>query len=92
MARHVHAGCLMILDRILAKREKIHLHSFAGDADFVSEWSESYPNTYFGIYGLVRTFDSRQIKALRSIPLNRLLVETNSPYLSLNRSINSPAT
>ena len=87
----VHARCLRILDRSLAKRQKIHLHSFAGDADLVSEWSESYPNTYFGISGLVRTFDSRQIKALRSIPLDWLLVETDSPYLSVNRSINSPA-
>ena len=62
------------LDRILVKRQKIHLHSFAGDADLVSEWSES-----FGISGLVRTSDSRQIKALLSIPLDRLLVEKDSP-------------
>ena len=74
------------LDRILVKRQKIHLHSFAGDADLVSEWSEA-----FGISGLVRTSDSRQIKALLSIPLDRLLVEKDSPYLSLNLSINSPA-
>ena len=33
----VHARCLRILDRSLAKRQKIHLHSFAGDADLVSE-------------------------------------------------------
>ena len=79
------------LDRILVKRQKIHLHSFAGDADLVSKWIESYPNTYFGMSGLLRTFDSRQIKALLSIPLDRLLVEKDSPYLSLNLSINSPA-
>ena len=49
------------------------------------------PKHFFGISGLVRTSDSRQIKALLSIPLDRLLVEKNSPYLSLNLSINSPA-
>ena len=48
------------------------------------------PKHFFGISGLVRTFDSRQLKALLSIPLDRLLVEKDSPYLSLNHSINSP--
>ena len=50
-----------ILDRILAKRQKIHLHSFADDTDLVSEWSESYPNTssespdWYGLLTLVRS-------------------------------------
>ena len=48
------------------------------------------PKHFFGISGLVRTFDSRQIKALLSIPLDRLLMEKDSPYLSLNHSINFP--
>lgn len=50
-----------------------------------------YPNTYFGISGLARSFDARQIEALKTIPMDRLLLETDSPYLSVNNPINSPA-
>ena len=87
----VHARCLRILDRTVARRQKIHLHSFTGDAGLVSEWREMYPNTYFGISGLARSFDARQIEALKTIPMDRLLLETDSPYLSVNNPINSPA-
>jgi Tat protein secretion system quality control protein TatD with DNase activity len=52
---------------------------------------DSYPNVYFGFTGLVRTFDQQQVEALRSVPRDRILIETDSPYLSVKSMLNTPA-
>jgi TatD DNase family protein len=75
----------------VTRKQPIHLHCFAGDPEQVSEWLKSYPNTYFGFTGLAKTFDSVQIAALNTVPRDKLLIETDSPYLSVHSGINTPA-
>lgn len=87
----VSARCLRILDNTISHRQRIHLHCFAGDSDQVSERLKAYPHTYFGFTGLAKTFDTTQIEALKSVPLDKLLIETDSPYLSVHSGINTPA-
>lgn len=54
---------------------------FPGSAVQVNRWLARYPNTYFGLaYSVVRA-GLRQRAGIRAIPLNRLLLESNSPYL-----------
>ena len=72
----VHTQGLRILDRTVARRQKIHLHSFTGDAGCVG-WREMYRITYFRISDLLRFLHACQIEALQSIL-------TDSPYLSVN--------
>ncbi|XP_076095655.1 uncharacterized protein LOC143066728 [Mytilus galloprovincialis] len=49
----------------------IHLHW---------EWQDSYCNAYFGFGMGVRSFDSEQKDALRSVPSYRILLESDAPY------------
>ena len=42
----------------------------------------SYPNFYFGIGGVLTYKNSGLSEVLKHIPLNKLILETDSPYLS----------
>ena len=62
---------------------KIHLHCFVGTVIEAREWLNEFPNLYLGITPLA-TGSSHRSKLLRevirSIPVERLLLETDSPY------------
>ena len=64
--------------------QRVHLHSFTGDVRIVKAWLTKFPHTYFGISGLVKSFDGDQLQAVKEIPLNRLLLETDSPHLKVH--------
>ena len=51
-----------------------------------------FPNCYFGFTGLVRSFSAAQRRALRVIPAERLLLETDSPHLKIHpeQNYNTP--
>ena len=62
--------------------QRVHLHCFSGNARMVQAWLEAFPYhayCYFGISGLVHSFDEDQLQAVGEIPLNRLIVETDTP-------------
>lgn len=78
--RDAHADILKILDREGAP-ERVQLHCFSGDADFARECLDrgywlSFPGTI--------TFKANEPlrEALDLTPLDRLLVETDAPYLT----------
>ena len=58
----------------------IHLHCFTGNKTIVEDWLDDFPNTYFGFTARVTSFNWEQREGLRAVPLNRLLIETDSPY------------
>ena len=56
------------------------------------DWLRQFQNTYFGFTGLVQHFSEAKKEALRAIPEDRLLVETDSPYFHIGgRKHSSPA-
>lgn len=72
--------------------QPIHVHCFTGDIELVTEWMSHFSNVYFGFTGAVENFSSDQIAGLQSVPLNRILLETDSPYMRPGGgSINTPA-
>ena len=72
--------------------QSIHLHGFNGDPVTVKLWSDSYPGTYFGFSSMVKGFGDRQRRALKAVPGNRLLLESDSPHLpDVAGSVNHPA-
>ncbi|KAK3086919.1 hypothetical protein FSP39_025393 [Pinctada imbricata] len=85
--------CLGILVMAgLDRKQPIHLHCFTGSRVMVQRWLEVFPNTYFGFTALVQEFNIEQCYAIRSVPQDKLLVETDSPYLSpTGQAINTPA-
>lgn len=78
--REAHEDTMRILKE-KGKGMKVVLHCFSGDID-MAQWclKQGY---YFGIGGVV-TFKNAQklIKIVKDIPLNNLLLETDSPFLT----------
>ena len=90
-AEEIYNHCLQIVQKKVKRRQIVQLHCFSGSQRVVREWATALPNTYFSFSGASRHFDKEQIQALARVPLDRLLVETDSPYLSLQpRTTNVP--
>ncbi|KAL7630733.1 UNVERIFIED_CONTAM: hypothetical protein RMT77_019060 [Armadillidium vulgare] len=72
-----------IMKRMLPKNYIIHLHCFTGSFVEATNWMESFPNLYFGFTSII-TKDNRRAmnvkQVVRALPLNRILLETDSPY------------
>ena len=81
--------CSFLSERIKDDR-CIQLHCFNGDRECVKMWEDKFSNAYFSFSGMVQYFDQGQREALRSIPLKRLLLETDSPYFALQGKCNTP--
>ena len=80
-----------ILQKQVAKDQKIHLHCYTGTIHEVRNWLETYPNLYVGYTAIVSNFDVEQQCGLITVPDDRLLLETDSPHLAPGtREENSP--
>ena len=84
---------LQIMKEWVSPRQRMQLHCFTGGVDQALAWMTTFPRCYFSISGLVLTFDRFQQAAVKRIPEDRLLIETDSPYLRTDRraSLNTPA-
>ena len=84
--------CLDILSPISPGSRRVQLHCFTGSKEVVEEWLESFPYTYFSFTNMVSRFTTRQRRALRAIPRDRLLLETDAPYfVPRGRNLGSPS-
>lgn len=73
--------CIEAIDRVGGHNLRGVMHSFTGTADDV-ERLRRHGDFYFGVNGIV-TFKKSAVPALLpAIGLNRLLLETDSPYLA----------
>lgn len=84
---------LEILRESCGYLQPIHLHGFAGTVEVAKAWSTAFPRILFGFTGEVFWFDQSQLAALIYVPLQNILLETDSPYLSPHPSVevNTPA-
>lgn len=71
------------------------MHCFSEDFEFASELLEYSSEIYFSFSGILTYKSAPKIQeAASKIPLNRILIETDSPFLSpqvVRGSINEPA-
>ena len=82
---------LQFLSDKFATNQVFILHCFTGSFEIPKAWLTQFPNTYFGFTFLASSFAQTQINALKSVPRDRLLVETDAPYIAPNGiRINSP--
>ncbi len=90
--REAYRHCLSFMQDKVEKDRVIQLHSFHGTVETLNEWMCAFPNAYYSFSGMVQRFTPSQVEALEQVPMNRLLLETDSPYLSLttSRKGNSP--
>lgn len=69
-----------VLDKVFEEGMKGVFHSFTGSFDDVEKIKEY--DFYYGINGIVSFKNSDLPKTVKAIPENRLLLETDSPYLA----------
>ena len=65
----------------LDREQPIQLHCFSGGHVVLSRWQKRFPNVYASFLRLVTSFSESQKLELRGRPTDRLLLETDSPYL-----------
>ncbi|CAI5444552.1 unnamed protein product [Caenorhabditis angaria] len=79
------AECLQILKEELNKPGqhrylRIHRHCYMENWENAKKWIEICPNIVFGFTPAVFNFSASQLEAIRNIPLNRIILETDAPY------------
>lgn len=81
---HCRDGLHEIIDVMKSRRDNLPpcvFHSFGGSVEDVALIRE-YGDFYFGINGIVTFKNSKLRDVLPTIGLNRILLETDSPYLA----------
>jgi len=88
-----HARCLEIVQHQCSRYQRIHIHCFTGDLKISSKWRNIFPNCCFGYTGLVKRFNLDQRCAVAQLPLDRIIIETDSPYMEIHsgQTVNTPA-
>ena len=57
-------------------QQKIYLHCFTGDGYVLQQWTDTFPNLYLGFTRIVKHFSLEQLKALKKVKNDLLLLET----------------
>jgi len=80
-SRNAEVETLEIFNKYKKENLKILMHCFTGSKEFAHELLDF--NTYFSASGII-TFKNSQVlqETFKTIPLNKLLVETDSPFLA----------
>jgi len=82
-----------ILKGFLPPTHPVHVHCFTDGPDVAKKLVADFPNLYIGFTGVI-TFNDKLHTTVRDIvPLDRILLETDSPYLTpkgTNSAINHP--
>ncbi|GFR95331.1 LOW QUALITY PROTEIN: retrovirus-related Pol polyprotein from transposon [Elysia marginata] len=82
LATEPHRLALAEAKKFCGRQQPFHIHCCSFGFAQMSEWMREFPNTCFGYTG--RSLNSEQVSGLRSLWLtepNRLLLETDAPYL-----------
>ncbi|XP_048736277.2 3'-5' ssDNA/RNA exonuclease TatD-like [Ostrea edulis] len=88
----VHCRCMMLMEKLCSRDQRIHVHCFMGTTDIVEFWLKKFPNVYFGITAAIRYFNNDQLTGLKAFPRSKLLLETDVPYFPLGTSlVSTPA-
>jgi TatD DNase family protein len=74
---------LELLRQLQLTNVKIHRHCFIGSAEELCLWTYSLPNCYFGFAPVKenQSMSPEFQRALSEVPLHRILLETNAPYV-----------
>ena len=75
---------LKLLEELGMQEQPIHRHCFVGGVEEYTAWSSTLPNCYFSLSSKSIS-DDKTLACLKSVGRpNRLLLETDSPYLDKN--------
>ena len=72
--------CLQIVTEVLPLQWKIHLHCYTNNGKNGRNWCKRFPNLCIGLTPLITWNVPELVELARMIPLDRLLLKTDSPY------------
>ncbi|XP_033731240.1 uncharacterized protein LOC117341721 [Pecten maximus] len=75
---------LHYVKKAVPEDQRIYLHCFNGDSYVREQWSSAFRNLYFGFTSMAAGFTPPQVRALKWVNPERVLLETDAPYF--NRS------
>lgn len=82
-AREADDDMFRILNEHLNENHKVHIHCYTNTALYAKKLLGLKAKTFFGFTGAVTFKNSQEIReALKVIPLNRILLETDAPYMA----------
>ena len=71
----------MLIKKNIKSSHKIHLHCFTGSWEIAKKYLKSFPNLCIGVTALItHDYSSNVTELVRNIPIERLLLETDSPF------------
>ncbi|GFO21467.1 3'-5' ssDNA/RNA exonuclease tatd [Plakobranchus ocellatus] len=83
---------LKLVGPCLPLEQPIQLHCFSGTAVAFAKGQKGFPDVYASFSGLVSSFEVHQKQGLRTVPGDRLLLHTDSPYLpTVGRGVGNTA-
>ncbi|KAM8867359.1 putative deoxyribonuclease TATDN2 isoform 1-T2 [Synchiropus picturatus] len=72
---------LQIMKKRVPSDYKIHRHCFTRSYSVIEPFLEAFPNMYVGFTALITYGKAKEVRdAVRKIPLNRIVMETDAPY------------
>eukprot|EP00105_Crassostrea_gigas_P007820 XP_011422189.1 PREDICTED: uncharacterized protein LOC105324727 [Crassostrea gigas] len=75
--------CITLSDGLgVSIQAPIYLHCFLGGPAQIKLWIDTGRPVFFGVSGRVRSMLDTQQEGVRAIPQDRIMVETDSPYLT----------
>ncbi|MCF0215327.1 MAG: TatD family hydrolase [Fibrobacteraceae bacterium] len=81
--READDDAMAILQNAPIKNTNIHVHCFTGSPDFVKRLLSLNTHLFVGFTGIVTFKNAQNVRdAVKEVPLNQLLLETDAPYLA----------
>uniref|UniRef100_A0A3Q2GBV0 TatD DNase domain containing 2 n=2 Tax=Cyprinodon variegatus TaxID=28743 RepID=A0A3Q2GBV0_CYPVA len=69
------------MKKCVPRDHKIHRHCFTNSYSVIEPFLTEFPNLYVGFTALITYSKAREARnAVRRIPLNRIVLETDAPY------------
>ena len=78
----IHCRIRELLLRRCTRHQRVQVHCASTSVAQVRAWGRAFPHTHFSFGRKVVSFTAQQQEALRAVPRDRLLLETDSPYFS----------
>eukprot|EP00929_Paragymnodinium_shiwhaense_P015116 TRINITY_DN12313_c0_g1_i2.p1 TRINITY_DN12313_c0_g1~~TRINITY_DN12313_c0_g1_i2.p1 ORF type:complete len:579 (+),score=137.41 TRINITY_DN12313_c0_g1_i2:134-1870(+) len=80
-SRDADRDTLRVFSAHVPRHWRCHIHSYRGGVPLMEVMLDGWTHVYFGFSGLVTMGDPQQQDLIRNCPLDRMLLETDAPYL-----------
>ena len=80
-SREAESDTFRIMCATVPRDWKVHLHSYRGSIPHMKEMLAEFHQMYIGMPGILTMNDHHAQELVRQCPLERMLVETDAPYL-----------